>query len=207
MLSVGLTGGIASGKSLAAQLFVQKGACLIDADRVARDVVRPGEEGFQLVRNAFGSDIITPSGELDRVKLGTIVFADPGKRKFLDTTLHPFIINRIFSHIGQLNDQRYQGIVLVDIPLLFECGLQERFDKTVLVYATPETQQQRLMQRSSITPEAARQRLCSQMAMDDKRQYADYIIDNTGSLDALEVQVATVWSFLCGILQKADKIS
>ena len=207
MLSVGLTGGIASGKSLAAQLFVQKGACLIDADLVARDVVRPGEEGFQLVRNAFGSDIITPSGELDRVKLGTIVFADPGKRKFLDTTLHPFIINRIFSHIGQLNDQRYQGIVVVDIPLLFECGLQERFDKTVLVYATPETQQQRLMQRNSITPEAARQRLCSQMAMDDKRQYADYIIDNTGSLDALEVQVATVWSFLCGILQKADKIS
>ena len=105
MLSVGLTGGIASGKSSAAQLFVQKGASLIDADLVARDVVRPGEEGFQPVIDAFGSDIITPSGELDRVKLGAVVFADPGKRKLLDEILHPFIINRIFSRIGYLNDQ------------------------------------------------------------------------------------------------------
>jgi dephospho-CoA kinase len=207
MLSVGLTGGIASGKSLAAQLFVQKGARLIDADLVARDIVRPGEEGFQPVLDAFGCDIITLSGELDRAKLGTIVFADPVKRKLLDTILHPLILNRIFSHIAHLNDQRYQGIVVVDIPLLFECGLQEGFDKTVLVYATPEMQQQRLMQRNSITPEAARQRLCSQMALDDKRQYADYIIENTGSVDALEGRVAVVWSSLCGILQKGDKIS
>ena len=207
MLSVGLTGGIASGKSAAAQLFMQKGASLIDADLVARKVVRRGEEGFQPVIDAFGSDIITVSGELDRVKLGAVVFADPVKRKLLDTTLHPFIIKRIFSYIGHLKDQRYSGIVIADIPLLFECGLQQRFDKTVLVYASPETQQQRLIQRNSITLDAARQRLCSQMSIDDKRQHADYIIENTGSLDALEEQVASVWSLLSGILQKTDKTS
>ena len=207
MLSVGLTGGIASGKSMAAQLFLQKGASLIDADLVARQVVRRGEEGFQPVLDAFGSDIITASGELDREKLGAVVFADPVKRKLLDEILHPLIINRIFSHIGHLSDQQFSGIVIADIPLLFECGLEQRFDKTVLVYASPETQQQRLIKRNSITPEEARQRLCSQMAIDDKRQHADYILENTGSPDALEEQVAAIWSFLCGILQKTDKTS
>ena len=207
MLSVGLTGGIASGKSAAARLFVLKGASLIDADLVARQVARRGEEGFQPVIDAFGSGIITPSGELDRVKLGAIVFADPVKRQLLDTILHPFIINRIFSRIEELDNQRYSGIVIADIPLLFECGLQQRFDKTVLVYASPETQQQRLIQRNSISPESARQRLCAQMAIDDKRHYADYIIENTGSLDALEEQVSAVWSLLSKILQKTDKTS
>ena len=207
MLSVGLTGGIASGKSTAAQLFVQKGASLIDADLVARDVVRPGEEGFQPVVDAFGSDIITPLGELDRVKLGAIVFSHPEKKKLLDTILHPFITNKIFSRIGQLKDQRYPGIVMADIPLLFECGLQQRFDKTVLVYASPEMQQQRLIKRNSITPESAGQRLSAQMAIDDKRQYADYIIENTGALAALDEQVSAVWSIFCRILQKTDKTS
>jgi len=207
MLSVGLTGGIASGKSSAAQLFVQKGACLIDADLIARDVVRPGEEGFQPVVDAFGPDLVTPLGELDRVKLGTVVFSDPDKRKLLDAILHPLITSRIFSRIGELNDRGYPGIVIADIPLLFECGLQKRFDKTVLVYADPETQQQRLMYRTSISPESARQRLCSQMPIVNKRQYADYIIENTGSLDALEAQVAAVWSSLTGILQQTEKIS
>ena len=207
MLSVGLTGGIASGKSAAARLFVLKGASLIDADLMARQVVQRGEEGFQPVIDAFGSGIITPSGELDRVKLGAIVFADPVKRQLLDTILHPFIINRIFSRIEELDNQRYSGIVIADIPLLFECGLQQRFDKTVLVYASPETQQQRLIQRNSISPESARQRLCAQMAIDDKRHYADYIIENTGSLDALEEQVSAVWSLLSKILQKTDKTS
>ncbi len=207
MVSVGLTGGIASGKSAAAELFVKKGACLIDADLVARQAARRGEEGFQPVIDAFGSDIIAPSGELDRVKLGAIVFADPVKRQLLNTILHPLIINRIFSQIETLNDQHYNGIVIADIPLLFECGLQQRFDKTVLVYASPETQQQRLIQRNSITPESARQRLGAQMAIDNKRQYADYIIENTGSLDALAEQVSAIWSFLSKILQKTDKTS
>jgi dephospho-CoA kinase len=97
--------------------------------------------------------------------------------------------------------------VIADIPLLFECGLQDRFDKTVLVYADPATQQQRLMHRNGISPDSARQRLRSQMAIEDKRQFADYIIDNTGSMAALEAQVAAVWSLLCGILEKKDKIS
>jgi dephospho-CoA kinase len=207
MLSVGLTGGIASGKSSAAQLFVQKGASLIDADLVARDVVLPGEEGFQPVVDAFGRDIVMTSGELDRVKLGIVVFADPAKRKLLDEILHPLIINRIFSRIGYLSDRGYAGIVIADIPLLFECGLQERFDKTMLVYADRQTQLQRLMCRNSISPESARQRLCAQMAIEDKRQYADYVIDNTGSMGALEARVAAVWLVLCGILQKKDKIS
>jgi dephospho-CoA kinase len=207
MLSVGLTGGIASGKSSAARLFVQKGACLIDADRIALDIVRPGEEGFQPVVDAFGSDIVTPLGELDRVKLGAVVFSDPEKRKLLDALLHPFIIARIFSLIGDLRNRGYGGIVIADIPLLFECGLHERFDKTVLVYADPETQKQRLICRNSIAPESALQRLSAQMPIDAKRRLADYIIENTGSLDALEAQVAAVWQLLCGILQKTDKIS
>jgi dephospho-CoA kinase len=199
MLSVGLTGGIASGKSLAAQLFVQKGASLIDADLIARDVVCPGAEGFQPVIDAFGSGIITASGQLDREKLGAIVFADPEKRKLLDAILHPLIINRIFSRLGDLSQQRYNGIVIADIPLLFECGLRERFDKTVLVYSSPEMQQQRLMQRNGITREPARQRMSSQMAIDEKRRYADYIIENTGSIEGLKQQVNTVWSCLCKI--------
>ncbi len=202
MLSVGLTGGIATGKSLVAGLFVKRGAFLIDADSVAREVVIPGSPGLALLVDQFGPCILDTTGALDREKLGSVVFADPEKRNILEAILHPLILETIFSTIDGLRKKGHAGIVISDIPLLFECGIQKQYDATVLVYADPATQQQRLVARNGLGSAAALQRLSAQMSIAEKRQHADFIIENTGSLRELEIRVSAVWSDLCELLQK-----
>lgn len=196
MLSVGLTGGIASGKSLAARLFQQRGAFLIDADSVARQVVMPGSPGLQRVVEAFGPGVVDSFGALDRKKLGAAVFSDAQLRTTLDAILHPLILDAVFSAQQDLKQQGYAGIVIADVPLLYECGLQTRFDATVLVYTDPATQMKRLQERNGLAPAQARQRLSAQMAIEDKRRLADFIIDNTGSPADLVPMVADVWTAL-----------
>jgi len=202
MLNVGLTGGIASGKSLAARLFAQKGAFLIDADCVARQAVMPGSPGLERIVGQFGRRVLDSSGALDREKLGSEVFADPEKRKKLEAILHPLILETMFSRIDDLRKQGHAGIVVSDIPLLFECGIQNQFDKTVLVYADPSIQLQRLIARNRLAEAQALQRLSAQMPIAEKRRRADFIIENTGNLQELEARVAAAWSALCELLQK-----
>jgi dephospho-CoA kinase len=202
MLSVGLTGGIATGKSLASGLFAQKGAFLIDADSVARQAVMPGSPGLERIAGQFGQSVLDSSGALDRDKLGSLVFADPEKRKKLEAILHPLILGNVFARIEELRKQGHAGIVVSDIPLLFECGIQNRFDKTVLVYADASAQMQRLIERNRLAEAQAQQRLSAQMPIAEKRQHADFIIENTGTRADLEVGVNAVWSALCELLQK-----
>lgn len=204
MLSVGLTGGIASGKSLVAGLFARRGGLLIDADAAAREAVLPGSPGLQAIVDAFGPDIITGSGELDREKLGSIVFSDPGKRASLDAILHPIILGAMFARTGELQRRGYAGIVVCDIPLLFECGLQKRFDATVVVYADTGTRIERLASRNGLSRQAARQRLDAQMPLSEKRLRADYVIDNNGSVAELEAGAAAVWAELSQRAQKKE---
>ncbi len=202
MLSVALTGGIASGKTLAAGFFAGRGAFLLDADIVAREVVMPGSQALERIADKFGTGVLDSTGALDREKLGSIVFADQGKRNALEQILHPLILSAMFACIADLRQQGHQGIVVSDLPLLFECGLQGRFDATVLVYADAATQQQRLCKRNGLSPVQAMRRLDAQMPIAEKRRLADFIIDNTGSPAELEPGVAAVWEALCQLLQK-----
>jgi dephospho-CoA kinase len=199
MLSLGLTGGIASGKTLAARFFADKGALVLDADAEARQVVLPGSAGLARIVEAFGAGMLTPEGMLDREKMAAVVFADPAQRKLLDGILHPLILGAMFAKADGLRTGGHAGIVVLDIPLLFECNLQARFDKTVLVYADEELQIARLMERNGLSESQARQRLAAQMPIERKRALADFVIENTGSQEALAAAVARVWGAVAEI--------
>lgn len=184
MRIVGLTGGISSGKSTVSNLFKAHGIPIVDADLVARDVVEKGTGGWKKVVSAFGEDILLPNGDIDRQKLGRIVFADPGKRKLLNQLLAPYISFGIFWKIVKLWMKGYKVIVL-DIPLLFEAKMDRWTKPTIVVWVDPETQLRRLIARDGQSEDDARNRINAQMALDLKRDKADIVIDNTGSLDDL----------------------
>ncbi|GAG25614.1 unnamed protein product, partial [marine sediment metagenome] len=178
MLSAGLTGGIASGKSLAAKLFQKLGAYLIDADAISLEVVKPGREGWERIVKNFGPDIVEKNGAIDRVKLGSIVFSDAEKRRTLNNLLHPLIIEKINKELKHVAVRNPFCIVVVEMPLLFECGLQKDFDKIVVVSADRGTQKKRLMERNGLKEKEAEERLNSQMDLNEKKKFADYIIEN-----------------------------
>jgi dephospho-CoA kinase len=196
MLRVGLTGGIASGKSLAAEVFKELGARLIDADSIAREIVEPGREGWKKIVENFGRDVLEKNGIVDREKLGSIVFSDTTKRKLLNNLLHPLIIGKIKKALKEIEKQESVPMVIVDVPLLIECGLQKYFDKILVVYADRLTQKKRLMERSHLKEKEAEARIDSQMKLDEKRERADYIIENSGSRPELKKQVLRVYGLL-----------
>lgn len=196
MLSVGLTGGIASGKSLAATFFAEHGAYLIDADVISRDIVMPGQEGHRKVVEEFGVAILAEDGAIDRKKLGDVVFADAAKRGMLNSILHPLIIGRIQKEIEQRAAVCPESITIVDVPLLIECGMYHDFDRIVVVVADRNIQKARLMERNCLKNGEAEDRLRAQMAIMEKTKYADYIIDNNGSREELERQVARTYALL-----------
>lgn len=196
MIRIGLTGGIATGKSLALEFFKRCGAATADADAIAHACLEPGEEGYRRVVDAFGTSVITPDGSIDRVKLGTLVFSDPAQRERLNQLLHPIIIERLREMIRSIHIERPNAVIIADVPLLFECGLEHDFDATIVVTAPPEVQKQRLMLRNNLTPEAADQRIASQMPLDLKILRADYVIDNSGTVNQLEAQVQKIFAEL-----------
>ncbi|CAI0422421.1 unnamed protein product, partial [Linum tenue] len=185
MRIVGLTGGISSGKSTVSNLFKSHGIPVVDADVVARDVLKKGTGGYRRVVDAFGEDILLPNGEVDRAKLGQIVFSDPGKRQLLNRLMAPYISSGIFYEVLKLWLKGNKVIVL-DVPLLFEAKMDRWTKPTVVVWVDPETQLQRLMARDGSNEEDARNRINAQMSLDQKRSRADIVIDNTGSLEDLE---------------------
>lgn len=196
MLSVGLTGGIASGKSLALQYFARLGASIVDTDKIAHESIMPGQEAYAGIVTAFGRHILRDDGTIDREKLGGIIFADPARRALLDSLVHPVII-RILRLI--LRDQASScpaGILIVDVPLLIECGLQKDFDKIIVVAAPPNLQRLRLMKRNGLSEQDAEQRLRAQLPLADKIQYADYVIENSGSRENLAEQVDQIYAQL-----------
>lgn len=193
---IGLTGGIASGKSTVSALLVNKGARLVDADVIAREVMLPGHKVLAAVVRQFGEDILFPDGTLNRVKLGDIVFNDPEALKTLNQLTHPAIRQEIKEHMLTMEQEDPGKLILVDIPLLFESRLESLFKEIIVVYVPREVQITRLMERNRLSLEEAEARLKAQMDIELKRSKANYIIDNSGDLAHTEHQVAVLWDRL-----------
>ncbi|MFI6683465.1 dephospho-CoA kinase [Streptomyces sp. NPDC050485] len=199
MLKVGLTGGIGAGKSEVSRLFVSYGAVLIDADRIAREVVEPGTPGLAAVVEAFGPGVLSPDGTLDRPKLGGIVFSDPGKLAILNKIVHPLVGARSAALESAAGPD---SVVIHDVPLLAENGLAPLYDLVVVVDAAPETQLARLVRLRGMTPDEARSRMAAQADRPRRLAVADVVIDNDGPLEALEPQVRKVWE---GLVERAGR--
>ncbi|MET7943260.1 dephospho-CoA kinase [Streptomyces sp. NPDC005302] len=193
MLKVGLTGGIGAGKSEVSRLLVEHGAVLIDADRIAREVVEPGTPGLAAVVDAFGEDVLTADGTLDRPRLGSIVFADPERLATLNAIVHPLVGTRSRA----LEDAAPADAVVVhDVPLLAENGLAPLYDLVIVVDARPETQLDRLVRLRGMTEKDARARMAAQAPREKRLAVADIVIDNDVPLADLERRVADVWGDL-----------
>ena len=193
MFKIGLTGGIASGKSTVLTYFKDKGIPYIDADIVAREVVEPGTEGLKAIVDTFGSNVLHDEGTLNREALGAIVFHNEEKRQLLNSCLKTHIRNRIMELTSQY-EQGNTPILIYDIPLLIEGEWYTMMDEVWLVYVNETTQIERLMSRNGYTREDALARINSQMRLDDKRVYANVIIDNNGTPHDLTVQLNTIWN-------------
>ncbi|MCI3244043.1 dephospho-CoA kinase [Streptomyces spinosisporus] len=193
MVKVGLTGGIGAGKSEVSRLLVACGAVLIDADRIAREVVEPGTPGLAAVVEAFGEEVLAPDGSLDRPKLGSIVFADPQKLALLNSIVHPLVGARS----RELEEAAAEDAVVVhDVPLLTENNLAGLYDLVIVVDASPETQLDRLVRLRGMTEEDARARMAAQATREQRRKIADVVIDNDVPLADLERRVKDVWAEL-----------
>jgi dephospho-CoA kinase len=193
MFKVGLTGSIAVGKSFVLSVLRELGCHAIDADDIARQVVAPGSAGLQSVREDFGEQVLKPDGSLDRSKLGAIVFADEAKRKRLNEILHPLIIAAQDEQIRELAKTDPQGIAVIDAALMIESGGYRRLDKLIVVHCRPEIQLQRLMTRNGLSRADAERRISAQMPQDEKKKYADFLIDTSDSFEQTRAQVESVY--------------
>ncbi|MFJ9667059.1 dephospho-CoA kinase [Streptomyces sp. NPDC101219] len=193
MLSVGLTGGIGAGKSEVSRLLVERGAVLIDADRIAREVVAPGTPGLAAVVETFGEEVLAEDGSLDRARLGSIVFADQEKLAALNSIVHPLVGARSKELSEAAPDD---AVVVHDVPLLTENGLAPLYDLVVVVDASPDTQLDRLVRLRGMTEEDARARMAAQATREQRRAVADIVIDNDVPLDELTRRVDEVWAEL-----------
>ena len=188
-MRVGLTGGVASGKSTVSALLAEHGAVVIDADLLAREVVAPGTEGLAEIVAAFGDGLLTPDGELDRPAMGTIVFADEQKRRTLEGIIHP----RVRARGRELEEAAGPDVLLVhDIPLLVETGQPGRFDAVLVVDVPPELQIERMTTLRGMSAEDAASRVAAQATREQRLAAATHVIDNTGTLDDLRQRVAEV---------------
>lgn len=190
MLLVGLTGGIGSGKSTAAARFVHHGAELIDADAIAREVVFPDTPAYGKIVEHFGAGVLGPDGFIDREALGKIVFASPQKRALLNEITHPRIIATIADRLELL--QVYDGVVLLDVPLLVESGVSRNYEAVVVVASSPEVQLQRLVEQRGMTEADAQARIAAQAPLEEKLAVATHVIWNEGSIDELNKRVDEV---------------
>lgn len=193
---IGLTGGIASGKSTVARMLEQKGAYLLDADQLAREAVEPDQPAWQEIVNWLGPSILLPDRNLDRVRLANLVFNDKAKLEKLNKIVHPWVGKRFISLSEEIREKDPGAVLVYDIPLLLEAGMQETVDLVLLVYVPRETQILRLQERDKLSRSEAESRLKAQMPLDEKKKYADFIIDNRGMLTETARQVDQFWNNL-----------
>ena len=205
MLKVGLTGSIAVGKSFVLGALGELGCHVIDADVIAREVVEPGRPGLKAVVDNFGREILKDDGTLDRAKLGAMVFAHEEKRLKLNSILHPFIIAEQDQRMREWEQQDPYGIAVVDAALMIESGGYQRFDKLIVVHCQPEVQLQRLMRRNNLSREEADQRIATQMPQEEKRRYADYLIDTSEEFAETRRQTEEVYHALREALQDRER--
>lgn len=192
-MNIGLTGGIATGKSTVSSLLVKKGALLVDADAIARDVMLPGNPVLAAVTASFGQGILHEDGTLDRKKLGSIVFGDKKALETLNSISHPEIRKEIRKQMMELETTHPERLVVVDIPLLYESGLESIFEQVWVVYAPRHIQKERLMNRDLLSDGQAEARLQSQMDIEVKRSLADQVIDNSQTRAVTEQQLDKYW--------------
>ena len=195
-LLAGLTGGIASGKSLACRFFRELGAHIVDADQIARDVVRPYSPAWREVVEAFGQEILAGNEEIDRPRLAEIIFADPERRRRLEAILHPRIADETARRVADLEKEHPDGIIIVDAALMIEVEMHENFEKLIVVFVDEETQARRLMERDLLGKADAYRRIEAQMPLTTKVEFADYVIDNNGSPEHTKAEVERVFGEL-----------
>lgn len=196
MLRVGLTGSIAVGKSFVSSVLAGLGCHVLDADATAREVVAPGGEGLRRIVEAFGSEILTADGSLDRARLGRVVFADEGKRQLLNSLLHPLIIAAQDEWLKGREREDPSGVAVIDAALMIETGSYRRFDKLIVAHCRDDVQLERLMRRDGLSREDAARRVAAQMPQAEKMRHADFLIDTSGAFEETRAQVAEVYGRL-----------
>ena len=193
MLRVGLTGSIGVGKSFVAGVLAELGCQVIDADQTAREVVEPGSPGLLAVAAKFGRGVIRADGTLDRERLGSLVFADEEKRRMLNSILHPYIIARQDELLREWETKDPNDIAVVDAALMIESGGYKRFDKLIVVHCTSEEQLKRIMIRDNVSRAEAEERIRAQLPQEEKKSYADYLIDTSDGFEAARKRTAEVY--------------
>ena len=193
MLRVGLTGSIGVGKSFVTSVLAKLGCRVLDADKTAREVVAAGTEGLRALVEAFGAEILQADGTLDRARLGALIFADEKKRLLLNSILHPFIIAAQDEQLRRWEAEDARGVAVVDAALMIESGGYSRFDKLIVVHCRPEIQVERLMARNNISREEAERRIAAQMPQEEKKTYADFLIDTSSGFEDTRLQTAEVY--------------
>jgi dephospho-CoA kinase len=196
MLRTGLTGSIAVGKSFVSSVFAELGCHVLDADRTAREVVAPGSVGLRAIASAFGSEVLQPDGALDRAKLGAIVFGDETKRARLNEILHPLIIAAQDEWLREREREDPRGIGVIDAALMIETGSYKRFDKLIVVHCRSELQLERLVKRDGLTVGEAGRRIAAQMPQEEKKKFADYLIDTSNGFEDAREQACAVYEKL-----------
>ena len=204
MLKVGLTGGIASGKSYVVSVLRELGCEVVDADLVAHQVMEPGRPAYDDVVAHFGREILGPDGGIDRTRLGAIVFADPKEREKLNSIVHPRVYEAQMNWMIEVYQRNPRAIAVIDAALMIETGSYRRFDKIVVVHCAPEIQLERLMHRNQMTREEALARISAQMPAAEKLKYADFHIDTSGSFEDTRRQVEALYQALSQLPQEDD---
>jgi dephospho-CoA kinase len=206
MLNVGLTGGIASGKSTVAKMFEDKGAYLIDFDALAHFVEEPDHPAWKAIVEFFGREILNEDGTINRAKLGLIVFSDHEKLSMLNSIVHPAVFDMWRRRIEDIRKRNPRAIVVSDVPLLLEVRMQHLFDVVILVHVSPEDQIRRLTERNEYSRKEAESRLDTQMPIDEKISHADFVIDNKGPIETTRSVVNAVWEELL-VREKEKRVS
>ena len=196
MIIAGLTGGIATGKSTVSSILREAGAIIIDADAIARDAVQKNLPAWHEIVRIFGKEILLPDGEIDRAYLGDIIFKDSTKKEILNKIVHPHVIQKVAELIEEIGKESPDSIVILDVPLLIEAGMDKGMEDVVLVYTPEHIQIKRLVERDGISDEDALLRVRSQMPIEKKRELATIIIDNSGPIEATKKRALEVFDSL-----------
>lgn len=196
MLRVGLTGSIAVGKTYVGEVLAEQGARVLDADQTAREVVEPGTPGLARIVAEFGAEVLQPDGGLDRAKLGQIVFADERKRQLLNSIVHPLVIEQQDAWMKGIKREDPDAVCVVEAALMIESGGYKRFDKLIVVWCDSDIQLERLKFRNDLSEKEALRRIRSQMPQEEKKRYADFLIDTTRGFDATRQRTIEVFEQL-----------
>lgn len=193
MLIIGLTGGIASGKSTVSAMLAKKGAVILDADQIARELVEPGKSAWQEITHWLGRDVLLEDNTIDRERLGRLIFQDETMRRKLNAIIHPRVGQEMAFRTGQVREACPEAMLVYNVPLLIEAGMCDTADLVLLVYVPEDIQLQRLQRRDNLSHEEAVSRIRAQMPLEEKKKYAHILIDNSGTPADTSVQVDELW--------------